>query len=297
MTPLRFGRDPWRERVGRTAWPRRSAVWRASGHLRITLLDYFRPDTDAPLNPSWPLRSGVYISLTQSLYGDAVRRRPTDDAWREAVRVRGPVPELIRWTGPGDPDWVELDYSLQCETADVLPSLVEGAVIACGPEAAARAHGLLAQGEEGEAVLLDLLKELGLWDGLADTLGSAARVVAHRSWHSAYYEQHVSSIEGDYELFDAFEAQWLEAQEALPRRWTRMGLAILAHACTRISEWGLVSTGKLRPGTSRRAARSGQAVPEPPPLDARDVRLAEAFLARLTVEPGDRTPTLADFFR
>ncbi len=73
---------------------------------------------------------------------------------------------------------------------------------------------------------------------VSEELRTAATEIVKAAAHDSATSYHYESIEGDYELFDAFEADWLTSQTEPGRRWTRMGLQILTNFLRRIEEDG-----------------------------------------------------------
>jgi hypothetical protein len=138
-----------------------------------------------------------------------------------------------------------LDYETQCETADVWPVVLEF----CG-------------GDQERAA--DLVRSA------TDCMLASARQQAEA--------HHYESIEGDYELFSAFEADWLRSQGEQPYRWTRMGLTGLAGFLKRLEDddpdLESIHELDLAPGT---------------------VSEAHEFMAAVNALQ-DGGPTLADFY-
>lgn len=296
MVDMVFKRNEQREAVGRIRWEKLKSSWGlASGtefepsDFEPTLVNYFRKELGRASDPSTQPHETVF-GVGQGRWGDGVYRKFGGEVdWDELV---------VKWSGPGDPSWMELTYERQCETVDMLPRIIEHNSLGYEDPIDARAQALLADGGgDAEVVLIDLLQQNGLWEPVVAQLKAAAKVIAYRSWCSAYYEHHAQSIEGDYELFDAFEAQWLEAQGKLPRHWTRQALNGLSFYVQELVEDGSAMAYTLLEIRAfiveERAA--GRIIPDCPYPSKEEWRMATAFVGLLDSDHFE--PTLADFFQ
>lgn len=189
-------------------------------------------------------------------------------------------------TGDGTPD---LGIEEQCETADLLGELCWSYHL----DEDKRAESVFEQTRgdpSAYAVLHDIMQEHEVPD-LYAMLRAARKVVCYASWLSSWYFYHAQSIEGDYEIFDACEADWLSQQGDVPRDWTRMGLLTLLRAVDRENNYfPTPEDTETWPPVSRRDGAP------PCPLPTED----EWALATKLVEQVDLDdnmgPTLIDYF-
>ena len=289
---MEFKRNEQREAVGRIVWSGLGPAWRHSdiniNGSGVVLASYFKPDEGARLNPSIIVEDDD-ADLPFACWGDGVYRKISEE-------IDYAHHNDVTWSGPGDPNWIELSYERQCETADVLPLLIERMSMGYEPPIDSRVQALLADPDPAaEVVLTDLLKQHDLWDEIVAQLNAAAKIIAYRSWCSAYYEHHSQSIEGDYELFEAFEAQWLEAQSDMPRHWTRMALnnLVFVHGERQQGDESIYRYSKE--DIAYRVARSKEKIPACPFPSDGEWDLVDKFLDALDDDHFE--PTLADFFQ
>lgn len=287
---MEFKRNEQREAVGRIQWKGLGPTW-ARSDSAVTLASYFKPNEEARLNPSIVVSDDDADLPFGNLacWGDGVYRKISEE-------IDYAHHNEVTWSGPDDPNWMQLSYEQQCETTDVLPYLIERMSMGYDGAIATRVDALLRDPDPAaEEVLTDLLKQHGLWDEIVSQLKAAAKIIAYRSWCSAYYEHHVQSIEGDYELFGAFEAQWLEAQGEMPRHWTRMALNTLVfNHGERKEDNDSVYHYSMAEITDHIARSKGRTPECPYPSDA-EWELVDKFVDALDDDHFE--PTLADFFQ
>lgn len=259
----------------------------------LSLFSYFRSNERKSLNPSQcDQGSDDFLSFAFP-WKDGVYRQLIDDGDR---------------TWPGS-NWLELSYEKQCETVDILPiiagALLEGLQVKDTPtvhgskalEKAGQLTKLIEEGDfkEATAVLWDLLEEVGLSDRCLQLMEAGRMAIAYRSWCSNNWEQHVSSIEGDYALFDAFEHQWLQSQERVPRHWTRMGLSILLNTQELYSPSPYEPVDKPTWEEIEDYCTANNIKPVAIP-SKEQWKLVEDLIKILDVQEGDLSPSLIDFF-
>lgn len=253
---LTFKRDLQREEHGRTYNP-----WagRFSGYA-ATLAKYFRPG------------SGYYSANEAGVFHDASRA-----------------------CGP-------LSYETQCETVDVLHALIKGNILHrynSGKEVkrlyVEHVVRIAEMEREGDEVAYDVLRDLCVGEDLwpEDMILGANSIVQFLAWRSrnSHHAHHPQSIEGDYELFDQYEMDWLRSQVGtLPRRWTRSGLLMVY--------WSIEQDYEAFIDDITQFSHSMTAnVDDPrPTVLPSDIGNAKLFLDRLRIEEDDMHPILADFF-
>lgn len=256
---MEFKRDEARERHGREF--KHKERWFGP---HATLVSYFEKNPDDPQTPADVKEGETWPWFYR--FGDGAYR---------------------------DKEGLVLTYETNCETADVIAEIAW----AHHADEDRRVAELCLQVHDDPdvtPVLLDILEERGIV-GIPANLLAARKVVQWASWCSAWFFHHAQSIEGDYELFDAFEADWLGTQE-LPQRWTRMGLLILQGSVRNWVEHDDIYTLRQRPGEPwpPESKREG-APPSDPPSDT-DWRRADMLIASIGFDYDDLHPHLGDFF-
>lgn len=205
---LEFKRDEDRERHAHEfEMPGTHGHGSLYGSTKYTLANYFKSMGE----------EGEDTVFGTGLHSDGVYRRP-----RETKRIgaRASVSDFAD-------EAIELSLEKQCETADVLPQLLGYLKYDdFDAKTTAEFERLMfdPKDEAAQHVLKDLALERDIWP--EDWMKAATKVMQFQAWLSGQWYHHAQSIEGDYECFDMFEANWMMTQR-LPRQWTRQGLLIL----------------------------------------------------------------------